>query len=202
MFFIRSGALAACFCGLIAAGFAAASCQAGEPFSVQPAVHHSVSQPMNVTPVSHRHYGGVSYGYRGYGVGYGGYSGYRSYGYYGGGYAPRYAYSGYSPYAGYSPYLSVGYRPYYTQPVGYYRSAYYSYPSYRTFGYPYSYGGLYTTGYYGGGYGLGYGAVYAPSYGSVYAAAPVISTPIVSTPYVYGGFYNYPQYASTCGCGW
>lgn len=190
---IRSWALAAGVCGLLAGQGQIHVCQAGEPLTVRPAVYQS-STPLNVTPVFHRHYG--SYGYRSYGSY--GYGGYRGYGYYGG-YAPRYGYGyGYGP----SVYSYSSYRPYYAHPVGYYRAGYYSYPSYRTFAYPYSYGGLYTTGYYGGGVSVGYGGMYAPSYSAGYVSAPVVASPVISTPYVYGGYYNYPQYANTCGCAW
>jgi hypothetical protein len=91
---------------------------------------------------------------------YGAYS-YRPYAYRG--YAPSYyspyVYSGaavspyYQPYiyaapvysgAYYSPYSYYGAnRPYYAYPSGYYRYGYYAYPSYRAFGYPYSYRGHY-----------------------------------------------------------
>ena len=205
MILMRGCALAACLAGLVLVLGESASCQAGEPLVVRPAIHSS-STPVNVTPVFHRHYG--RYGYGGYGFGYGGYGygGYRGYGF-----------AGHSPYYGYgyssSPYFYGSYyRPYYSYPMAHYRYGYYSYPTYRTFGYPYSYNGLYTTGYYGGlgytgfgvglsSYGLGYSS-YGLGYAGTYVSSPVYTTSVYNTPYVYGGYYNYPMYSGSCGCAW
>ncbi len=170
---------------------AAAMCQAAEPFSVRPSLYQS-SSAVAAKPVFHRSYYGGGY-YGGY------YGGYRNYG----GFYPGYGYGyGNSPYA-----YGVG-RPFYTYPQGFYRYAYYAYPTYRMFGYPYSYNGYYTNGFYGpGSYPFYYsvGGI-APLGPSVITAAPVVApptaAPFVSAPYIYGGYYNYPMYGGTYGHCW
>jgi hypothetical protein len=180
MKFSRQLGLAACLGGVLAA---AATIQAAEPLTVRPGVYPSSSATI-ATPVFHRPY----------------YSGYRNYG----GFYPGYGYGyGASPYA-----YGVG-RPFYTYPQGFYRYGYYAYPTFRMFGYPYSYNGFYTSGYFGPGsypFYYSYGGI-APLAPSVIVAAPVVAPPaaagpFITAPYVYGGYYKYPMYGGTYGNCW
>ena len=152
------------------------------------------SSSLRANPVGwHRGYGYPG----GYGSGFGAYGAYpyRSV-YYGPNYAFNYGSPYYSPnglnsayaYGSYNSY----YRPWYTYPMGYYRYGYYSYPTYRMYGYPYSYNGFYPFSYYSGYYPSNVGAAPIMSTPIVNAS---VSSPVVAAPFVYGGFYTYPAYS-------
>jgi hypothetical protein len=190
MISLRAAVLATCCAALLLSASQQSFAQGMRSAAVRPAIY-TPSYAAATSPVSwgwHRGYGYSS------GYGYGTYGQYptRSV-YYGPSYNLNYAAPYYSPYGsfGSSGYNSYN-RPWYTYSMGYWRYGYYSYPTYRMYGYPYTYSnGFHPFSYYSGFYPSNVGA------------APIMSTPIVNAnvgppvvaaPYVYGGFYTYPVY--------
>jgi hypothetical protein len=206
--FLRHGiVLAAGLCGGLAALAGPAVTRAAEPHAVRPAIYRS-SSTATVAHVGYRHYGGYGAGYRPYGAYYGGYGYQFGSPYYRSMYlGPNYAFGYSSPYAN-SPYGRYGiygynfHRPWYTHPMGYWRYGYYSYPTYRMYGYPYSYNGFYPSSYYGGFYPNNPGAAII----NMPTVNANVSPPMVTSPFIYGGFYSYPMYGVNSvhnyGCCW